>query len=358
VSLTNNIMFGTTLSISEQCFFFKRLSFLITAGVPLLEALHIVREQAATKPQTLLFTQLAVDVSEGQSLSRSLAKRRNNFSHFSISIVRIGEQSGTLSSNLLYLSDELRKKQQLTRSLIGASIYPAIISLATLGITAFLLLFLFPKITPVFMSMHVALPLTTRIVMSASAFLEQRGLVSIALLIFLIVAVAVALQKSTGLHVWFDRFLLKLPFVKGVLMAYNASQISRTLGLLLKSGIKLSESITITAEATHNSVYRKELYALGQAVEQGEKMSDYLQKHGTYFPATLRHLVAVGERSGSLSETLMYIAEGYDAEVAEFTKRLSTLVEPVLMIVRGLMVGFIAISIITPLYGITQGLHA
>ena len=348
-------MFGFKLSISEQCFFFKRLAFLVAAGVPLLEALHMLREQASGKAQAALLAQVCVEVSEGQPLSRSLAKR-GSFSAFSVSIVAIGEQSGALAANLRYLADELHKTQQLKRALVGAAIYPALITVATFGITAFLLLFLFPKILPIFKSMHVALPLSTRMVMYASSALEHWGVLLVLVVAVVVAALAVALQKSARLHVLFDRALLRVPLIGPVLQAYNASHISRTLGLLLTSGVALSSAVRITADATHNALYRQELLLLGGAVERGERMSAYVAKRA-YFPPTMRHLVAVGERSGSLSETLMYLAESYDAEVAEFTKRLATLIEPALMLVMGLLVGFIAISIITPLYGITQGLH-
>ncbi len=351
-------MFGTKLSVAEQCFIFKRLAFLIAAGVPLIEALRILGEQAANRSQAMLFSALLADVNEGQSLSRSLAKQSNTFSAFSLSIVKIGEQSGTLSSALTYLSDELRKRQELRRLLIGASIYPALITVATFGITAFLLLFLFPKITPIFTSMHVVLPLSTRMVMAASSFLTHDGVQFLGVLIAAGIAGTIVVRKSRRLRILCDRLLLRMPVIGEVIKTYNASHISRTLGLLLKSGIALSVAVGITAETTHNLLYRRELFGLARAIERGDKVSDYLERRAAYFLPTMRHLVAVGERSGSLSETLLYIAEGCDAEVSEFTKRLTTLVEPVLMIVMGLLVGFIAISIITPLYGITEGLHA
>jgi general secretion pathway protein F len=351
-------MFGTKLSLAEQCFFFKRLAFLLTAGVPLLEALQLLQSQATSKTQKVIFMQLYRDVSEGQSLSRSLAKRANTFNSFSVSIVKVGEQSGKLSANLTYLAEQLRKKQELTRALVSASVYPALVTVATLGITAFLLLFLFPKILPIFSSMHVTLPLSTRIVMAVSAFVGHFGLLLLVFISIFVSACFAAIQQSHRLHLVFDRVLLRLPIVGGVLIAYNTSCLARTLGLLLQSGVTLSSAVVITADATSNTLYAKELYLLARSVERGDKISNSLAKRSPYFPSTLRHLVAVGERSGSLSETLLYIAEGYDAEVREFTKRLTTLIEPILMVVMGLLVGFIAVSIITPLYGITQGLHA
>lgn len=348
---------GTSFSLKEQTFFFKRLAFLINASVPLLEGLHVLRDQASSRAHIKLFDKLIADVSEGQSLSRSFAKFPNVFSDFSVSIIKVGEQSGTLSFNLEYLAEELKKKQILKRKVIGAFIYPALITLATLGITAFLMLYLFPKITPIFASLHANLPLSTRVVMSASLFLQHWGLEFLIGVVCAVMLISFILKKSNAFHTLFDRGTLKIPVIGSMVQYYNISNLSRTLGLLLKSGIKLSEAVVVTADATTNRVYKKELHALLEVVERGDKISLHLKKRRRYFPSILCHMVAVGERSGTLSETLLYLADMYDNEVDEFTKNLSTLIEPVLMVFMGVLVGFIAVSIITPIYGITQNLQ-
>ena len=348
---------GARFSIKDQVFFAKRLSFLIDAGVSLSEALHIMREQASGRAQTRMLSQVVDDVMSGQSLSRTFAKFPKVFSEFTVSIVKIGESSGTLSNSLSYLADELKKKQMLRRKLVSAFVYPAVISVATLGITAFLMLYLFPKIMPIFISLHTKLPLTTRIVMGASVFLQHWGLAALAAFVLLMVVFLMVVKRVSSFHRMMDRLVLALPIVGSVIQYYNVANTSRTLGLLLKSGIKLSEATVITAETTRNLVYRREFLALSQVINRGERMSAYVNKSKAEFPTIFGHMLAVGERSGSLSETLIYLAELYEHEVDEFTKNISTLIEPALMVVMGLVVGFIAVSIITPIYGITQNLH-
>jgi type II secretory pathway component PulF len=164
------------------------------------------------------------------------------------------------------------------------------------------------------------------------------------------------LKRSKKFHIMFDKFAMKMPLFGAIIQYYNVANASRTLGLLLKSGIRLSEALPITAETTRNLVYRQEFYALGEAVNRGEKISTHLRRRTKYFPDVFGHMVAVGERSGTLSDTLVYLSQLYDAEVDEFTKNLSTLIEPALMMCMGILVGFIAVSIITPIYGITQNL--
>lgn len=344
-------------SLKDQVFFAKRLSFLINAGIPAVEGLTVLREQMNSKGKARMLDLILLDVTNGQTLAKSFAKFPNVFSDFTIHIIKVGESSGTLSQNLEYLAEELKKKQILRRKIIGACIYPAFITAATLGITAFLMLYLFPKITPIFISLHTALPLPTRVVMSMSVFFQNHGLLVVGLLALLVFCFSVALQKSNIFHTEFDRAMLKVPVVGSMVQCYNIANVSRTLGLLLKSGVRLSEALSIAADTTKNLIYKQECKNLGDVVARGENISSHVRTKRNIFPDIFSHMVAVGEKSGTLSTTLTYLSEMYENEVDDFTKNFSTLIEPALMICMGLLVGFIAISIITPIYGITKNLH-
>ena len=350
-------MSAPSLSIKDQTFFIKRLSFLIRANVPILEGLHMVAEQAPSRQQKRVLESVIADIAEGQSLSKSLGRFPNIFGDFAINIIKVGESSGILSQNLEYLADELKKKDALNRKIVGASVYPAVIGAATLAITIFLMVYLFPKITPVFTSLHMALPLSTRIVMAASNMLLHYGIYLLAALVIAIVATGVAHHRFTRVRYAFDYALLRAPIIGSVAQSYCLANGARTLGLLLKSGITLSIAVPLTADTMRNLIYKDAYRELGDAVTRGEKISTYFAAHRELFPAIMNQMVSVGERSGNLSATLLYLAELYEGEVDDFTKNLSSLVEPVMMVVMGVVVGFIAISIITPIYGITQNLH-
>ncbi len=349
---------GKRFSLKDQTFFAKRLSFLINAGVPLSESIAMLGEQMRTKAHVAILRSILRDVSSGQTLSRSFAKFPNLFNEFSVQILKIGESSGTLSQNLDYLADELKKRQALRSKVVSAFIYPALITTATLGITLFLTAYLFPKIMPVFESLHVQLPLSTRIMIVASGFLTHWGFALAAVLVGCGIGLSIGLKKSVRMRTRFDQLILHAPLFGKMIRYYNIANACRTLGLLLASGLRLSEALVVTGDTTQNRIYKKEFIAMAQTVNRGENISKYLLQRPSLFPDIMGSMVAVGERSGTLSQTLVYLSGMYDAEVEDFTKNISVLIEPVLMILMGLLVGFIAISIITPIYGITQNLHA
>jgi type IV pilus assembly protein PilC len=354
-NLFKDFSFGK-LSLKEQAFFAKRLSFLIRAGVPLLDAIHMIREQTKAKKQQKVFDSVINDISNGQSLAASLGKFKNVFGDFAINMIAVGEETGVLSENLAYLANELKKRQELKRKVIGALVYPIFISIATFGLTALLTAFIFPKIMPIFTSLNVELPVTTRFMIWVSDFLRHWGWLVILLLILFVFAFILTLKRSNKFHFVFDRNVLRIPFVGNMIRNYNLANISRTLGLLLNGGMTLTEAIPITSRSTGNLVYKDEFQKLSSVVDRGEKLSSHLAIDRKLFPDILAQIVSVGERSGNLAETLGYLSDLYEAEVEDSTKNLSSLIEPILMIFMGLIVGFVAISVITPIYGITQHL--
>jgi type IV pilus assembly protein PilC len=354
-NLLKDFSFGK-LSLKEQAFFAKRLSFLIQAGVPLLDAIHMIREQTKLKKQQKVYDSVIKDISNGQSLASSLGKFKNVFGDFAINMIAVGEETGVLSENLAYLSNELKKRQELKRKVIGALVYPIFISIATFGLTALLTAYIFPKILPIFASLNVDLPITTRMMIWLSDFLRHWGWLVIILLIFFVLAFILTLKRSEKFHFFFDRNVLRIPFIGNMIQNYNLANISRTLSLLLNGGMTLTEAIPITSRSTGNLVYKNEFSKLSKVVDRGEKLSAHLVTERKLFPDILAQIVSVGERSGNLSETLGYLSDLYEAEVEDSTKNLSSLIEPILMIFMGLIVGFVAISVITPIYGITQHL--
>src|SRR3569623_1094986 len=220
-SMSLSILSAGKLSLKDQTLLAKRLSFLMNANVPLLEALHVLREQARSRGHGKMLDAIIADVAQGQALSRSFGKFPKVFGDFAVHIVRVGEQGGTLSQNLNYLSDELKKRHTLKRKEVGAFIYPALISVATLGITAFLMLYLFPKIMPVFTSLHMKLPLTTRIVMALSTFMREWGLLALAGAVALMVLAVFFHKHSDGVRLFFDRLILRIPAVGQVVQYFN-----------------------------------------------------------------------------------------------------------------------------------------
>ena len=344
-------------SIKDQTLFAKRLSFLIKAGIPVAESMHIIRSQAGSASKKKIFEAIAKDVTGGQYLSSSLAKHKKFFGDFAINLIRVGEQGGVLSNNLAYLADELQKKHELRRKVIGALIYPLFISIATLGVTSLLTVYIFPKLLPIFTSLHVELPLTTRMLLWLADYLKAWGILTLLALVLAGIAVFIARAQSIAVRYFFDRLLLSTPVAKQIARRYNLTNFCRTLGLLLRSGVRLSDAIAITADTTNNLAYRRAAERMARSIVKGESMSKAIEREQSLFPDMLSHMVAIGEKTGNLSATLSYLAELYEGEVDELTRSLSSSIEPALMIVLGILVGLIAISVITPIYSITQHLQ-
>lgn len=343
-------------TIKDQVMFAKRLSFLVNAGVPVLESLHILREQSHRKSMRYVFNKLIQDISNGMTLSGSLARHKNVFGEFAINIIAVGEHTGTLGKNLNYLADELKKKSDLRRKVIGSLIYPVLITTATILLTSLLTVFIFPKILPIFSSMQVELPLSTRFLIVLSKFLQNYGLWVAGAIVVSIIGLIILHKKVLPFRFFTDRILLKLPIVGAIAENYNMANFSRTFGILLKSGVPVMEALTAVANATPNLFYKAQYKLMVERVRAGEEISKFLIEHPKRFPHILAHMVAVGEKTGKLSDTLVYLSDYYEMEVDDRTKNLSTIIEPVLMIFLGAVVGFVAVSVITPIYEITSSL--
>jgi len=343
------------VSDQEKINFARHLAVSIKTGMPLIEALSLIREQAGSKKFQKIIDTIIGDINNGQFLAQSLERFQFVFGDFFVNLVRVGETSGTLSSSLLYVALELKKQREINQKVRSAMVYPAVILVATLGITLFLTLFIFPKILPIFESLRVDLPITTRAVIFALNFMKAYGLLFVGGLIVLGLALRIILTLKK-IHFLFDKLLLKIPFVSLLITNLTLANFSRSLGVLLKSGMTVLESMDVAKGTFHNLVYRREVEKVAEGVRRGESMARGLLQAKKFFPPLMIGMIQVGETTGNLEENLEYLAEYYESEVKETVDRLTTVIEPVLLIFMGVLVGFIALSIITPIYKITQGL--
>lgn len=341
--------------LQEKILFARHMSIGIKSGMTLIASLELIREQTRSKSLKRIIDQVIDDVNAGVFLSKSLERYQNIFGELFVNIIRIGESSGTLSENLIYLTDELQKKHALITKVRGAMIYPAVVLCATIGIAVGLIVFIFPKILPVFQSVKVKLPFTTRTLIALSKLLTENGITAIITLIAFIILIIVLVRIKAVKHV-IHHALLSMPITKAIMVKVNLANFSRTLGLLLKSGVHITDAVAITASTTANLAYRHEIAASAQIIQKGEFLSAFLSRNKKLFPPIAVNMIRVGENTGNLVENLNYLSEYYENQVDDFVKNLSSVLEPVLMLVMGVIVGFIALSIITPIYSLTQGL--
>lgn len=347
--------FRPKLSMQEQALFAKRLALLVKAGIPLLKSITIMKNQASTAANKAMFHSIADDIENGQFLAKSLGNFKKVFGDFAINVIRVGESSGTLAENLKYLSDEIEKKRKLRQKVIGAMVYPLVIMVAAFSISALMTVYLFPKLLPVFKSLNVELPLMTRGLLFMSDFLINHWFLLLVSIGAFVVAF-IFLMRGEGFRFIVHKMILKMPLVGSLFTNYHLTNMCRTLGMLAKSQVRVLEAITITSDTSTSLVYRKQLKDLHLSVTRGGSLAKFFEKDTKLFPTMLSQMVAVGETTGNLSETLLYLAEMYESELDDQTKRLSSIVEPAMMLFMGLLVGIIAVSIITPIYEVTQHL--
>lgn len=348
----NNIF--SQISLQDQIIFAKHLAIMLQAGMPILDSLTMLKKQQA-KSKTLfkVLNQLITDVDRGQFLSTSLDQYRQIFGNLFINVVRVGEASGTLPENLNYIVEELQKRQSLGRKIKGAMVYPIIVLIAVFAIVGILIFVVFPKILPLFKSLRIKLPFATSLLLSSYTFISKNW-IFIILGVFVVFVGSWLLLKNKTVKFYYDSILLKLPFIGKIVTNVNIANLTRTLSLLLKSGIKIVDALETTANSLSNLVYQKELKKVATEITSGGQISQYLIKRPDLFPVILSQMIEVGENTGNLTQTLLYLNNFYETEVDEITKNLSTILEPALLIIMGVIVGFVAIAIITPIYSITQ----
>ncbi len=341
--------------VREQIVFSKRLAMILRSGVALREGLLMLDVGSGSRSSSYILGRIVDDVSRGMSLASALSTFEDLVGAFTINIIKVGEASGTLPGNLAYLAEELKKKDALRKKVIGALVYPAVIVVATVGISLVLTVYIFPKIIPIFQGFKHELPLSTRILINVSNLLIHDGMLIALALVALGVGLAFLLRISV-VRRFIDRVVISLPLFGRLSRSYNLSTITRTLSLLLQGDVRIVPALSIIAESTTNAAYRDDLIRIADEVHHGRKLSARMQECNGRFPSLCAQMIAVGEEVGDLAGSLMYVSEMYEEDINDLTKNLATLVEPVLMIVMGIIVGFIAISIITPIYGITQDL--
>ncbi len=335
--------------------FSRHMEVMIKSGMQILQSLEILKKQTKSRSFNRVLDQLIADVKNGHFLSASLERYRNVFGDFFINLVRVGETSGTLSENLQYLTEELKKKDELNKKITGAMVYPIVILVATLGITGLMTFVIFPKILPILNSINVKLPAVTVAFIAVSSFLIKYGILVFAGLVGLTIGFWLSLRIPAFRFGW-HKFLLAIPYVGTMIQTVNIVSFSRTVGLLLKAGIRIVEALEITGSTMTNLVYKKEIKEVAEGVRKGDQMSKYFMERPHVFPAIFSQMVVVGENTGKLDESVLFLADFYESELDEATKAMSNFLEPVMLLVMGLIVTFVALAIITPIYQITQTL--
>lgn len=339
------------VNLTQRTLLARHLSVMLKAGITITEALSIVESSATGKLKKIL-KQILKSIRAGRSLSSSLRQHENVFSGLFINAVYAGESSGTMEENLDNIATQLEKERELVAKIKGAMLYPIVVLSAAFVLFMVLSFVILPKIIPLFEGLKADLPVTTRMMIAFSHFIQANSLLLFLSIIGLIILISWTVKQKFAKPVthW---FFLKIPVIKRLVKYANLARFSRTLATLIKSGLNIDEALKITKHTVGNYYYQKALGSVSRRIVQGTKLSENLNQFEDLFPTLLIKMVKVGEESGKLEEVLFYLADFYETEVDNSTKALSTAIEPILLIFIGLVVGFLALSIITPIYDIT-----
>ncbi|MEO6468800.1 MAG: type II secretion system F family protein [Acidimicrobiia bacterium] len=340
------------VKVKDVAVFSRQFAVMINSGLSLIRALAILAEQTENKELARVVGEVRLDVERGVSLSAAISKHPKVFSRLYIAMVRSGEVGGVLDAVLMRLADTIEAQVELRRKVKSAMTYPVVALSICILISAAMLLFIVPQFKAIYVDLGGELPLPTRVLISLSDMLK-----SYFLIVFLLVGVAVFLFKrwikTEQGRIKFDAFKLRMP-VMGLLVRKTAlARFSRTLAALTRSGVGILEALDIVAETAGNETVAIALRETQSAVKRGDTLARPLEQHEV-FPAMVTQMIAVGEETGALDEMLDKIADFYDQEVTATVDALTSLIEPLMIVVMGTIVGGMVISLYLPMFNIIK----
>jgi type IV pilus assembly protein PilC len=343
----------STVKTKDIILFARNLATMIGAGLSLVRALSIVERQTANAKLKSTAQTLRKSIEEGKQFHEALAEQPQTFSPLMISMAHAGEESGKLAETLKLVALQMERVYELKRRIRGALIYPSIIMTALVVIGVLMLVFVVPTLESTFIQLGVDLPATTRAIIATSAFISNNVLL-VGVLVITVIATFVFGLRTTAGKLLLDFLLLRTPLVKPLVHEANAARTARTLSSLLSSGVSVVRAIEITSAVIQNSYYKAILLKGREDIQKGAPISDMFSSNEDLYPPLVGELVSVGEETGKLSDMLLYVAEFYEAEMEQKTRNLSTVIEPFLMLLVGVVVGFFAVSMITPIYSVVD----
>lgn len=339
--------------VLERLLFARYFALMLRAGLDVKRALGALQQQTRSKPLRTALESVYRGVERGATLADSMMEYPQAFSALFISFVRVGETTGRLQESLEILALQLQKEYDLRRAVRGGMLYPAVILTALVAVGFAMMVFVIPKLTEVFKGFNVQLPLSTRVLIATSGFFAHYWY-----LILLGTAIAVfGFWSLLRIKTFKDSLLhglLYTPIIGPIIQQINLARFARSLASLLESGVSFIQSLDILGNNTPHPSYANIFMAAKEHVKQGKILSDFLKDFPRLFPPLVTNIIRVGEETGELSEVLKEVASFYESEVDQTMKNITSIMEPVLMVVIGLAVGALAISIISPIYGLVN----
>lgn len=338
------------VSLKDKMMFARYLGIMLSSGLSLPKALTVISSQTKNKKFRIVLEELGEEVKMGNGLADSLAKHPV-FDELSVNMIRVGEVGGNLEEVLKLLADQLEKEHNLMSRVKGAMYYPSVILLVMLGVGIAMMTFVVPKLTTVFEDIQTTLPLSTRIIIAVSSYMATHQIL-VGLGLVGTVAVLVVFFKSSFGKKAASTLFSNAPVIKKMIIKVNNARFARIYSSLTKSGVSVVESLKIISRTLTNDLYKKAFLDVSEGVQKGKTLHEEISKFPKLFPTLTVQMVEVGEETGKTADVLTNLADFYEEEISQITKNLSSIIEPVLMVIIGVAVGFFAISMILPMYTI------
>lgn len=346
--------FGS-VSEHDKIIMYRNLSAMLNAGLSLTRSLSVMERQAGNKKLQSILKSINENVKKGSTLSDSLAKFPKVFTSLMISMVKAGEESGNLVESLRVTAEQLEKNYLLKKKVRGAMIYPSVIVGAMILIGVFMLIYVVPTLTSTFAELNVELPASTQFIISLSDFLKNNIILVIISIVIIVFGFSLMLKTKSGQKT-FHRFLIGAPLISPLVREINSARTTRTLASLLGAGVPFVRSLEITKEVVQNVYYKSVIVKAEKNIQMGLPISKVFAENDDLFPAFVSEMMAVGEETGEMGGMLLEVANFYEGEVDQKTKNISTIIEPVLMVIVGIVVGFFALSMIGPMYSLVENI--
>jgi type IV pilus assembly protein PilC len=334
----------------EIMHFSRQLSVFVEAGIPIMEALEVIGEETGDKLLKRVIMDMIVQLREGETFAAAAAAHPEAFPRYYVAVLESAELTGTLDKVLNELAEYMQREVDARSQLISALIYPAVVAVLAVVTVIILATFVLPKFKTFFASLNAKLPLPTRMLLSMSNFISNWWW-AILLVIALIVGGVVALRRSHSGRAKLDGLFLKLPVVGGLIQCAIIERICRVLSSLVTAGVDLPKAMSVTADSSNNVVYRDGINHIREQMMEGNGLAEPLTETGL-FPAAARQMFRVGEETGTLDQQLETAAAYYGRELELKVKHFTSLFEPAVIIFMGLIVGFVAVAMVSAMYGI------
>jgi type IV pilus assembly protein PilC len=343
------------VKMKDKVVFAGSLSAMLGSGLSLGRALAVLQRQVRNKRLQTVISDISSRINSGGTLSSALAANTDVFPPVFIAMVGAGEESGKLPESLEIVRAQMAKAYDLRRKVKGAMIYPAVILVVIIAIAVLMMIFLVPTLTSLFRELHVELPLSTRIVIAISDFLSHHTFLFLGGLLVFVVIMIQFVRSHFGSRL-VTRVALRLPGLGTIIKNLNAGVTMRTLSSLISSGVSMLEALAITQKVIQNPFYQAILAEAAIGVEKGAPLSETFHKHENLYPILVGEMTEVGEETGNLPGMLLKGAAFFEDEVDQATKNLSTIIEPALMVLIGVCVGFFAVSMLGPMYSLSDAI--